>query len=75
MASLCGRLCFGRKTGTEEVELITNTDENPEEKRFATMMKKMNVGEIEINKEDKFLDMYEIGQLIGQGTLGEVRVC
>jgi len=75
MGTTAGRLCFGRKTSTEGVELI-NKEENPEEKRFSSMMKKMNAGgEIEINKEDKFLDVYEIGQLIGQGTLGEVRVC
>ena len=27
------------------------------------------------DNEDKFLDHYEIGQLIGKGTLGEVRLC
>ena len=39
------------------------------------MMKNLNVGDFTVDKKDRFLDNYDIGQLIGQGTLGEVRVC
>ena len=38
-------------------------------------MKNLNAADLGVDKKDRFLDIYDIGQLIGQGTLGEVRVC
>ena len=73
-AGTSGRLCFGSKASLEEIEPI-NDSENHEEQRFSKMMKNLNVGDFTVDKKEKFLDNYDIGQLIGQGTLGEVRVC
>ena len=28
-----------------------------------------------LNRKDRFIDNYMIGQLVGSGTYGEVRVC
>ena len=74
MGNNSGRLCIGTKTQSEAVE-PTNNKENHEDQRFAKMMKSLNVTEFTVDKKDKFLDIYDIGQKIGEGSLGEVRVC
>ena len=74
MGNNSGRLCIGSKTQLEAVE-PTNNKENHEDQRFAKMMKSLNVTEFTVDKKDKFLDIYDIGQKIGEGSLGEVRVC
>ena len=74
MGNSSGRLCIGSKTQLEAVE-PTNNKENHEDQRFAKMMKSLNVTEFTVDKKDKFLDIYDIGQKIGEGSLGEVRVC
>ena len=28
-----------------------------------------------LNRQEKFIENYSVGQLIGEGTFGEVRVC
>jgi calcium-dependent protein kinase len=72
-----------RKANTETIALSKSfekelEDEEPDKNdpnyRIQQQMKRIQFPIVKDN-EDKFLDHYEIGQLIGKGTLGEVRLC
>ena len=75
MGNNSGKLCIGSKRQQETVEPASKERESHEDQRFAKMMKGLNVTEFTVDKKEKFLEVYDIGQKIGEGSLGEVRVC